>query len=183
MEIHSRHDITKTCPDDDKKELKFCTKCKCRATNKTGIFQLSHVDAYHQYGFMPQANLSKLDDGVPTGPPLVTTKEPDEKEVDEDEIVFTDSVWCCIVPNTHDSETTCIIPKSNVPNSETELSTWCLVVEEVEVVYADSAWCCVIPNAADSDTTCTHVPVTLNKINNEHKETSSATSVSTCENN
>jgi hypothetical protein len=55
------------------------------------------------------------------------------------------------------------------------------VVDEVEVGYADSAWCCVIPNAPDSDTTFTHVPITLNNINNEHEETSSATSVNTCE--
>jgi hypothetical protein len=57
------------------------------------------------------------------------------------------------------------------------------VVDEVEVVYADSAWCCVIPNAPDSETTFTHVPVTLNQMNNGHKETSSAASVSTSNNN
>jgi hypothetical protein len=108
------HDITKTYPYDDKKEWKFCTKCKCRATNKTGIFQLSHFDADHQDGFRQQANLSHLNNGVPAGPPLVTTKEPDEKEEDEDEIVFTDSVWCCIVPNAPVSDTTCIVPKGTL---------------------------------------------------------------------
>jgi hypothetical protein len=175
------NDITKTYPDDDKKEWKFCTKCKCRATNTTGIFQLSHFDAYNQDGFRPHANLSHLNDGVPEGTPLVTTKEPDEKEEDEDDILFTDSVWCCIVPNTPDSDTTCVTPKANSPNCETKLSTWCCVNDEVEVVYADSAWCCVIPNAPASDTTFTHIPVTLNKIDNEHEETSRATNVSTCE--
>jgi hypothetical protein len=118
------HDITKTYQDDYYKEWKFCTKCKCIATNKTGIFQLIHFDDYHQDGFRPQANWSHLNDGVPAGPPLVTTKEPDEKEEDEDEIVFTDSVWCCIAPNAPDSDTTCIIPKANTPNCETRLSTW-----------------------------------------------------------
>jgi hypothetical protein len=121
------HGITKTYPDDDKKVWKFCTTCKCRATNKTGILQLSQFDDDHQDGFRPQANLSHLDDGFPAGPRLVTTKELDEKEVDEDEIVFTDSTWCCIVPNAPDSETTRIIPNTNVPNSETELSAWCRV--------------------------------------------------------
>jgi hypothetical protein len=55
------------------------------------------------------------------------------------------------------------------------------VNDEVEIVYTDSAWCCVIPHAPDSDTTFTHVPVTLNKSNHEHEETSRTTSVSTCE--
>jgi hypothetical protein len=68
------HDITKTYPYDDKKEWKFFTKCKCRSTNKTGIFPLIHFDADHQDGFRPQANLYHLDYGVPVGPPLVTTK-------------------------------------------------------------------------------------------------------------
>jgi hypothetical protein len=175
------HDITKTYPDDDKKEWKFCTKCKCRATNKTGIFQLIHFDDYHQDGFRPQANLSHLNDGFPAGHPLITTKEPDEKEEDEDEIVLTDSVWCCIVPNAPDSDTTLMVPKTNSPNCETKLSTWCRVNDEVEVVYTDSAWCCVIPHAPDSDTTFNHVPVTLNKINHEHEENSRTRSVSTCE--
>jgi hypothetical protein len=111
--------------------------------------------------------VSQLDDGVPAGPHLVTMKEPDEKDEDDDEIVFTDSAWCCNVPNAPDSETTCIIPNINVPNSETELSTWCRLVDEG--IYADSAWCCVIPNATDSETTLTHLPVTLNNMNNDHE--------------
>jgi hypothetical protein len=83
----------------------------CKATGKKGFLQLSHFDADHQDGFKPQANLSHMDDpnaNVPTGPHLVTTKEPGEKEIDEDEIVFTDNTWCCIVPNAPDSATTFI---------------------------------------------------------------------------
>jgi hypothetical protein len=171
------HDITKTYPDDGKKEWIFFTKCKCRATNKTGIFQLSHFDADHQDGFRPQANLSHLNYGVPAGPHLVTTKEPDEKE--EDEIVFTDSVWCCIVTNAPESDTTCIVPKENSPNCQRPLSTWCRVNDKVEVVYTDSAWCFVILHTPDSYTTFTHVPATMNKINHEHEEISITTSVST----
>jgi hypothetical protein len=124
---------------------------------------------------------------VPVAPPLVTTKELDEKE-DEDEIVFTDSVWCCIVPNAPDSETTCIVP--HAPNYDKALSTWCHVTEEDEVYYENYAWCCIVPNAPNSDTTFTHVTATINdddKIVHDanilHKDTSSAESASICENN
>jgi hypothetical protein len=155
------HNLTKTYPDEDKKEWKFCKKCTCRATNKKGFFQLSHFDADHKDGFRPQANLSHVEDpnaNVPAAPPLVTTKEPDEKE-DEDEIVFIDSSWCCIVPNAPDSEITWIVP--HAPNDDKSLSTWCRVTDEDEVYYENSAWCCVVPNAPNSDTTFTHVPAAM----------------------
>jgi hypothetical protein len=157
---------------------------------KKGFFQLSHFDADHKDGFRPQANLSHVEDpnaNVPAAPPLVTTKEPDENE-DEDEIVFTDSAWWCIVPNAPNSETTWIVP--HAPNDDKALSTWCRVTDEDEVYYENSAWCCVVPNAPNSDTTFTHVPATMNdddKIVHDakilHKETSSAEFVSICEKN
>jgi hypothetical protein len=54
------------------------------------------LDADHKENFRPEANLSLADDpsaGIPPGPPLVTTPEPDEKEdIDEDEITF-NSAW------------------------------------------------------------------------------------------
>jgi hypothetical protein len=104
------HGITKTYPDEEKKEWKFCTKCTCKATGKKVFFQLSHLDAEHKENYRPQANLSHVDDPnyhVPAGPPLVTTKEPDEKEDDQDEIFFNGvSAWCCVVPDALSSETT-----------------------------------------------------------------------------
>jgi hypothetical protein len=104
------HDVTKTYPADESLEWKYCTKCKCKVTGKQGFFQLSYFDADHQDNYRPPAAfLSHVGDpnaGVPTGPPLVTTKEPDETEIDEDEIVFQDCAWCCVVSNAPDSHTT-----------------------------------------------------------------------------
>jgi hypothetical protein len=56
------NDFTKTYPDEDDKEWKFCTKCTCRVSSKKGFFQLSHLDAEHKDNFHPEANLSLLDD-------------------------------------------------------------------------------------------------------------------------
>jgi hypothetical protein len=63
---------------------------------------LSHLDADHKENFRPEANLSLAEDpsaGIPSGPPLVTTPEQDEKEdADEGEITF-DVACCCAVAN------------------------------------------------------------------------------------
>ena len=44
-------DITITKTDDLGHVWKFCTKCKCRATQKVGHYQLSHLDANHVPNF------------------------------------------------------------------------------------------------------------------------------------
>jgi hypothetical protein len=102
---------------------------------------------------------------VPAAPLIVTTKEPDENE-DEDEIVFTDSAWCCIVPNAPDKKTW-IVP--HAPSNDKTPSTWCRVADEDEVFYENSAWYCVVPNAPDSETTFTHVPATIDSNANDDK--------------
>jgi hypothetical protein len=81
-------DLTKTYLDEAKRPWKFCTKCTCRATGTKWFFQLSHLDADHKENFRPEANLSLANDtsaGIPSGPPLVTTTEPDEKEDDDED--------------------------------------------------------------------------------------------------
>jgi hypothetical protein len=40
-------DISVSHKDDEGREWKFCTKCKCKATNKKGFFQLTHLDSEH----------------------------------------------------------------------------------------------------------------------------------------
>ena len=40
-------DLTVTRVDAQGKQWKFCSKCKCRATNTVGIYQLSHFDSEH----------------------------------------------------------------------------------------------------------------------------------------
>jgi hypothetical protein len=80
----------------------------CTSTSNKDFFQLSDVYADHRDGFKPQANLSHVDDpnsNVPSVPPLITAKEPDENDIDDDDIGFTDSAWCCVVPNAPGSET------------------------------------------------------------------------------
>jgi hypothetical protein len=95
-------DLTKNYLDEAKRTWKFCTHCTCRVTGKKGFFQLSHLDTDHKENFSPETNLS-LANGpsaeIPSGPPLVTTTEPDEnEEADEDEITF-NAAWCCAVAN------------------------------------------------------------------------------------
>jgi hypothetical protein len=90
------NDLTKSYPYEDGKEWKFCTQCACRVSSKKGFFRLSHLDAEHKDNFRPEANLSLLDDPkTPAMPPMITTKEPEAKEEDEDEMVFI-SAWCCV---------------------------------------------------------------------------------------
>jgi hypothetical protein len=73
-------------------------------SSKKGFFQLSHLDAEHKDNFRPEANLSLLDDPkTPAMPPMVTTKEPDAKEEDEDEMVFI-AAWCCVASEDLDED-------------------------------------------------------------------------------
>jgi hypothetical protein len=181
-------DLTKTYPDEAKRPWRFCTHCTCRVTGKEGFFQLSHLDTDHKENFRPEANLSLANDpsaGIPSGPPLVTTTEPDEKEEpDEDEITF-NADWCCAVTN------------SPVDADEDEITfnaacnaTWCRGVacapvddQEDKITfkkeYVDdedittNAWCCAVANAPVSDTVVTHIPLkakTLQKIDAKEKK-------------
>jgi hypothetical protein len=167
-------DLTKTYPDEAKRSWKFCTHCTCRVTGKEWFFQLSHLDTDHKENFRPEANLSLANDpsaGIPSGPPLVTATEPDEKEeADEDEITF-NAAWCCAVAN------------APVDADEDEITfnaacnaTWCRGVASAPVddqddeitfkkEYVDdeditiNAWCCAVANAPVSDTVVTHTPL------------------------
>jgi hypothetical protein len=90
--------LTISHTDEDGGASKCCTKFKCKVTNKTGIFQLSHLDSEHVDNFRSlsaQANLTSVNDpngGIPAGPPLSTVLEP--APADENEMVFT-GAWCC----------------------------------------------------------------------------------------
>jgi hypothetical protein len=138
------------------------------------------LDTDHKENFFPEANLSLANDpsaGIPSGPPLVTTTEPDEKEeTDEDEITF-NSAWCCAVANAH-------VDAGEITFNAACNATWCRGVasapvddqeDEItfkkEYVYDEditiTAWCCAVANVPVSDTVVTHIPLkakTLQKI-------------------
>jgi hypothetical protein len=113
-------DITVPRVDATGKIWKFCTKCKCRATGKTGYYQLSHYTTEHRDNYSrarssdgtgtttttappevpptlanaPQSNLTSIvnPNQIPPGPPDVTTREPDSSAHYDDELVF-NGMW------------------------------------------------------------------------------------------
>jgi hypothetical protein len=75
-------DISVIHKDEEGREWKFCTKCKCKATSKKGFFKLTHLDSEHNDEHWKtykniEANLTKIHDdpshAIPLGPPAVTT--------------------------------------------------------------------------------------------------------------
>jgi hypothetical protein len=93
-------DITKEHPASNQKPWKWCSKCKCKATGRQGIMQLSHFDKDHVQGFRAtektamMAYVADPDQGVPLAPPTITTTEPDDEEEDPDGLVFTGAGMC-----------------------------------------------------------------------------------------
>jgi hypothetical protein len=68
--------------DEEGREWIFFTKCKCKATNKKGFFQLTHLDSEHNDEHWKtykkvEANLTKIHDdqshAIPLRLPAVTT--------------------------------------------------------------------------------------------------------------
>jgi hypothetical protein len=92
------NDISIIHKDEEGREWKFCTKCKCKATNKKGFFQLTHLDSEHNDEHWKtykkvEVNLTKIHDdpshAISLEPPAVTTLEPTSGSEDEDKIMFT----------------------------------------------------------------------------------------------
>ena len=80
-------DITKPVVIDGK-EWYYCTKCKCRATGRTGFYQLSHTDATHDPNWRPEGNSSPIQDPDPTPAPPIRPPIPTPSSL-EDDLVFT----------------------------------------------------------------------------------------------
>jgi hypothetical protein len=137
-------DISVVHKDEEGRQWKFCTHCKCKATHKKGFFQLTHFDSEHNNEHWKtykkvEANLTKIHDdpshAIPLGPPAVTTLEPTSGDEDEYEMTFTgawftpalpidppsvdDNVspaaYCC--PTT-ESEPPAIIPRHEIYDSD-----------------------------------------------------------------
>ena len=85
-------DLTKPLDDGDGRSWKFCTKCVCKKSGKTGMYLLSHFDSEHQDDYSPpsEGNMASVD--VPPGIPAVTTVAPDVL-FDDDTIEF-QGAWC-----------------------------------------------------------------------------------------
>jgi hypothetical protein len=100
-------DISISHKDDEGLEWKFCTKCKCKSTNKKGFFQLTHLESEHNDDHWKtykkvDANITKVDDdpshAISLGPPAVTTLEPTSGSEDEDEMMFTGAWYTPAIP-------------------------------------------------------------------------------------
>jgi hypothetical protein len=68
-------DILVNHKDDEGREWKFCMKCKCKATNKKGFFQLTHLDSDHNDDHWKkykkvEANITKVEDDPSHAIPL-----------------------------------------------------------------------------------------------------------------
>jgi hypothetical protein len=100
-------DISVIHKDEEGHEWKFCTHCKCKATNKRGFFQLTHLDSDHNDEHWKtykkvEVNLTKIhydpSHAIPLGPPAVTTLEPTSDPEDEDEMTFTGAWYTPALP-------------------------------------------------------------------------------------
>jgi hypothetical protein len=134
-------DLTKPLVEDGK-EWKFCTKCKCRKTDKVGIYQLSHFDSEHidNYSGPNEGNLASVH--VPLGIPAATTKDPskntdDDGDDDEDDIEFV-GAWCAPVVSFADPDLTPdnFSPHHDYPSSdESGVGVWCAPVSVADVTF------------------------------------------------
>ena len=94
-------DLNRPVKYDDGREWKFCTKCKCRHTNRIGIYQLSHFDSEHVDNYQAPCREGNLavtitdPNPIPAGPPEFTTSEPEASfnEPDPHEMTFL-GMWC-----------------------------------------------------------------------------------------
>ena len=89
--------LTVPVVDAEGKEWKFCTKCKCRHTDKVGLYQLSHYDSEHIDNYKPpetEGNLAVVADPhpIPLGPPAATTVPPTLDSSSSSEIEFI-GIW------------------------------------------------------------------------------------------
>jgi hypothetical protein len=93
--------------DEEGREWKFCTHCKCKATNKKRFFQLNHFNSEHNDEHWKtykkvEANITKIHDdpshSIPLGPPAVTTLEPTSGLEYEDEMTFTGAWFTPTLP-------------------------------------------------------------------------------------
>jgi hypothetical protein len=100
-------DISVIHKDEEGREWIFCMKFKCKATNKKGFFQLTHLDSEHNDEHWKtykkvEANLTKIHDdpshAIPLGPPAVTTLERTSGSEDEDEMTFTGAWYTPALP-------------------------------------------------------------------------------------
>ena len=66
----------------------FCTLCKCRATGKTGFYQLSHTNDTHDPNWKPEGNLTPIQDPDPSPAPAIRPP-PDHQPLEDDDLIFT----------------------------------------------------------------------------------------------
>jgi hypothetical protein len=165
------NDLTVPRVDAQGKTWKFCTKCKCRATNTVGIYQLSHYDSEHVDNYRrpapaatgtpaaptasttappevptaPQSNLTSVanPNPIPPGPPDVTFREPSDAH-ELDEIEFT-GMWCAPVSAPYSASATVV----SVPPPRARSKS---------VKFSLGMWCAQVDLAVSADATVTHVP-------------------------
>ena len=93
-------DLTKPLVDDDGRSWKFCTKCVCKKSGKTGMYLLSHFDAERVDNWTPpppasnEGNMTAVE--VPLGVPAATTVPPSGSPLDNDPIEF-QGAWCACI--------------------------------------------------------------------------------------
>ncbi|KAI2509164.1 hypothetical protein MHU86_5283 [Fragilaria crotonensis] len=109
--------LTQPLVDDDGRKWKFCTKCVCKKSGKTGMYLLSHFDHEHQDNYVRPSNEGNMAAVlVPLGIPAATTAEPDPDDIDADPIEF-QGAWCASV-----SSTDAVLAFSNgLPSVEREI--------------------------------------------------------------
>ena len=111
-------DLTKALKDGDGREWKFCTKCKCKKSQKVGMYQLSHFDSDHIDNFVhpsststsapvptKEGNLAAVTDPSPI--PSMPYGDPPEDYDSSHDVTFM-GAWCTPV-DTSDDRPGCLL--------------------------------------------------------------------------
>ena len=136
-------DLTKALKDGDGREWKFCTKCKCKKSQKIGVYQLSHFDAEHVDTFVhPNSgagvsapvptkvgNLAAVND--PSRIPSMPYVDPPEDYDSSHDVTFM-GAWCTSV-DTSDDRPGCLLCCDYFDHG---LASPCPMVEHSAVIAA-----------------------------------------------
>ena len=161
-------DLSKPVVDDDGRSWKFCTKCVCKKSGKTGLYLLSHFDADHRddYASPQEGNLASVDDphAIPTGVPEVTTLTPILEAMDDDDPMEFKGAWCAVISTAEvtrafgASFADAFVRRPNVPRASSAADALVLALAADDgprpfTIDVTQAYSAVVPQAS-SDVAC-----------------------------
>ena len=131
--------ITTTKTDNLGRVWKFCTKCKCRATNKVGHYQLSHLDSNHIENYRAHQQAAVTTTHAVSSPLITTT---------------TNSMTEVAPPDTPQSNLTAVVNPNLVPQGPPDVTTPAPTdADDFDDMTFTGAWCAPVNYNIDADAT------------------------------